>query len=260
MSGLFSLGCSQALAQASPEAAPRMHLKVAGISGKITITGSAEAKEVSGAKEITKDGDKIRVSSRDEDLVLTVPASARVTVNTKSGDVKVRGVAGPVVIKSISASATVRAVGRGLTYRTISGDLDAGGINGPLKVRTVSGAVKAEGSLQGCEVRTVSGAIRLTGVQGLDVRSTSGTVVASGALPNKASAEVRSHSGDIEVTLKAPDGLKYSARSHSGEIEVTEPGKGVKSGEGKVEGSHGKAGASIQLRSFSGDIEIKITK
>ena len=177
---ILMLGCSTALAQAKAEAeAPPVHLKVAGGSGTITITGSTTATKVSGA-EVEQDGDKARISALDKDLNLTVPAGARVTVNSRSGDVKVSGVAGPVTIKAISGSAQVEGATRGLTYRAISGNLNASGIKGPLKVRTVSGKVKVKGALEGCKVRTVSGSVRLEGVRGLDVRSTSGTVVVDG--------------------------------------------------------------------------------
>ncbi|MEU3916156.1 DUF4097 family beta strand repeat-containing protein [Streptomyces sp. NPDC029721] len=118
------------------------------------------------------------------DYRLEVPAAARVRVESSSGDVVVKGVAGA-------------------DLTTSSGDVRAEGITGPVKVRTASGRITATG-LEGAEA---------------ELRASSGDVEA-GFVKAPASVSVTTSSGD--VGLKAPQGsYKVSADTASGTRRVS---------------------------------------
>src|SRR5215471_10802025 len=130
-----------------------------------------------------------------------VPADTAVHTDSDSGATTIRGVSGPVSIRTQSAAIDVAHVGGGATIDTGSGAVSVDGsagavsvtthssgftgrsIGGHLRARTESGAIDATLSGEGdVDVETGSSAIRVGGSRGgISARSRSGRIVLDGA-------------------------------------------------------------------------------
>lgn len=252
------------LAVAEPAAARPVRVKVRSISGQVQVTGSTKAKQVTGTGPIViKDrGDEVKVvgTSSDDPVRLTVPAGVELEIKTRSGDISVSGVTGPVRLRTVSATLRIKGA-RGVDVKSVSGSVYLEQAHGRLRVKTVSGTVRATGKLTEIDVTSVSGGITLDQLAGPgEVRTTSGEVKVTGTLGKGVKAKLRSHSGDITARLKVPAGAEYAMKTYSGDLEL-KPGSKAKvrrSEERRTEGTFGKGGASLNLSTFSGDITLHL--
>lgn len=252
------------LLASSAAGAPAPKVTIRGVSGEITVTGSASARQVTGSGRIERDGDEVEVrgSMPQDDLVVTVPAGAEVTAKTASGRIRVTGVKGSVTCKTANGDVTVEGAGRGkVTVKSVSGRVRVSGASGELVIKTVSGDVKALGRPTAVKITSVSGKVeldRLTGKGGV-VKTTSGRVSLRGALAADGRVKVRSHSGHVSVSLAVPQGARYDLRSFSGSVALARTAKGAPASLGsRAEGSVGKGRARIKLATFSGNITLRL--
>ncbi|MFD6226059.1 DUF4097 domain-containing protein [Streptomyces sp. NPDC060232] len=141
------------------------------------------------------------------DYRLEVPASAKVTLESDSGDITVRGV----------AAAEVEAE---------SGDVRAEGIAGPLRIRTTSGGITATG-LAGPDtsVRSDSGDTRLDFAKApasVLAETTSGDVsLKVPAAPYRLSVSTTSGARDVSLPDDASAPSRLTAKTTSGDIRVS---------------------------------------
>lgn len=184
---------------------------------------SAEIRSISGDVNLAPIGGRARVNCVSGNVEILGAAAA--DVNTVSGDLKVENVAGDAYMKAVS------------------GDIKMSGIKGSVGAESVSGNI---------ELKNVSDARTVMG------KSVSGNIIFAGVIKPGGRYELKTHSGTIRMTIPAASAFELEADTFSGvidsEFEIQVVGK---ISPREVRGTVSKGGATVQLKSFSGDIELK---
>jgi hypothetical protein len=198
---------------------------------------------------IEQSGNRILIGRRDRDqrwngvsisYVISVPANARITSRSGSGDLEVGNVAGPVdastgsgdiqvgrttnEVRVRTGSGTIQVHGAtSMIARTGSGNVMASAIEGDIEARSGSGDITVAQTVKGrTDVSTGSGDIAVTGVNGpLHVRASSGDVSVEGR--PAALWDVTASSGDVHMRLAADAAFDLEVRTGSGRIETALP-------------------------------------
>jgi len=200
--------------------------------------------------------------STSTDLVIRVPSSSPLNVETISASIQVSGVSGALDLASVSGKIEVADMPEGLDVENVSGSIsvdnapdkaDLASVSGSIRIGTALGALDAEnvsgsiliesGALSGADVETVSGNITCKAVPGpvgdIDMETMSGTItlfVDAGAV---ASFDLETFSGSI-VNQIGPEPRKTSKYTPEKELHF----------------NTGTGGPSISLTSFSGTIKL----
>ena len=232
-------------------------------AAKVTIEVAGEADAVRVETKYPKGGssfwggDSIKVSV---DYKVWVPEQAGVEIKSVSGDVKLAAIGGKAKIDSVSGNVGLGGAA-GAEVKVVSGDLKMENIAGDAYIKTVSGDInvtKIKGSI---EADAVSGDIKLLGVSDaatIDVKTVSGNVTYEGDLKAGAHYELKTHSGDVRLTIPADSTFDLEASTFSGDIDsdfaITTSGK---ISPREIRGTVGRGGATLVLKSFSGNVDLK---
>lgn len=270
----------------------------AGEPGRISIAGDVTvrlgwdspsnavelARQVAAAPPVTRDGDTVRLrvpSDSAAQRAVTVSYQVRVPPNTivrtvsDSGQTTVRGISGPVDIRTQSSAIDLSALGGSasvatgsgavtidqvagaLTVTTASSAFRASGVGSSMRVRTQSGDVQADLSGTGdVDVITGSSAIRLRGVRGgLNARTQSGRISVRGVPGRAWSATTGSSAVDVDVDAGAAFGI--DARSRSGSVVIEPPPVGGTIVKGMATGAVNGGGPLVQINTGSGAIRVR---
>jgi hypothetical protein len=202
-------------------------------------------------------GNSINVSV---DYKVWVPEQAAVELSSVSGDVKLATIGGAAKIKCVSGNVDLGGAARA-DIDLVSGELKMGNIAGDTFIKAVSGDIEVKGIKGSVEVEAVSGDIDLldvAGAQTVAAKSVSGNITYAGTVVAGSRFEIKSHSGDVTVTIPADSSFDLEASTFSGDIDsafpVTPSGK-VSPRE--VNGTVGKGGATLILKTFSGNVDLK---
>jgi DUF4097 and DUF4098 domain-containing protein YvlB len=200
----------------------------------------------------------------DTDLIVKVPATSLVSVNTVSADIGVQGVRGTQRLQSVSGEMRTESSGEDIECRTVSGDVNIAGSGrkGLVSITTVSGdatATRLAGEVNGS---TVSGNLTL-GVGETSrsrLRSTSGDLTLQGSLAADARLDIESISGDVRLDLVGKTGADFDVASFSGDIRNCFGPQPVRTDEyapGK-EWRHqeGDGSARVRIKTLSGDVSV----
>jgi DUF4097 and DUF4098 domain-containing protein YvlB len=263
------------------EADPGGTVEISNTAGSVMVTGwdrnevevtgelgkGTERLEFTRADKITRI--KVVLPNRshnvdDTDLVVKVPASSLVSINTVSADIGVQAVRGTQRLQTVSGDMRTETSGEDLECRTVSGDvtISGSGKKGLVSVTTVSGnatATRLAGEVNGS---TVSGDFTL-GVGQTSrsrLRSTSGNLTLQGSLAPDARVDIESISGDVRLDLVGKTGADYDVSSFSGDIRPCFGPKPVRTDEyapGK-EWRHqdGNGNARVRIKTLSGDVAV----
>ncbi len=232
-------------------------------AAKVTIEVAGEADAVRVETKYPKGGgsfwggDSLKVSV---DYKVWVPEQAGVEIKSVSGDVSVAAIGGKAKIDSVSGNVGLSGAA-GAEVKIVSGDLKMENIAGDAYLKTVSGDIdvtKVKGSI---EADAVSGDIKLLGVSDaatIDVKTVSGNVTYEGDLKAGAHYELKTHSGDVRLTIPADSTFDLEASTFSGDIDsdfaITTSGK---ISPREIRGTVGRGGATLVLKSFSGNVDLK---
>jgi DUF4097 and DUF4098 domain-containing protein YvlB len=196
---------------------------------------------------------------------VVVPTGSRVSANTWSGSITVRGVAGDLDAHAMSGSVEIHDVGGRLEAESLSGDIAITGVKGEALVHTVSGDVTLDAARGAVEVETVSGDLTLRDLSGREVRThtTSGDLTFSGLIVDGGRYDFESHSGELRLRLPANVGAQLSLTTFNGSIEsdfpitlkAGTPGMGSTSTK-RMDFALGQGTARIIAETFSGDITL----
>jgi DUF4097 and DUF4098 domain-containing protein YvlB len=209
------------------------------------------------------------------DFTITMPATASITAHSVSGNLQVNGVRGTVRAETVSGNVTANNTPKVEAAKSVSGSVTLSGIStdGDLSVGSVSGNVTAKSvKVRGLDVSSVSGGLSLTDVtcERLGVKSVSGDVEYTGSIAKGGSYDINVHSGDVRMTLANPSGFVLSASSFSGsvrsELPLTIGGDADRDtgdrrgrrgmGTHSMRATYGDGSATLNIRTFSGDIVI----
>jgi DUF4097 and DUF4098 domain-containing protein YvlB len=193
---------------------------------------------------------------------ITIPATARLTSRSVSGNITTRG-GSEVEAHSVSGDVSVSDASGRTTVESVSGGARATHIGGGLRANTVSGDLEISDITGDVDVQTTSGEIELTGIHSsyVHAETVSGDVRFSGSLDTRGTYQFRSHSGDVRLALP-PTGASLSIQTFSGDIEsdypmTLQPGRREGGGRQRVEFTINGGGARVSAESFSGDITIE---
>lgn len=232
-------------------------------AAKVTIEVTGEADRVSVETKYPKrmggfwGGDSINVGV---DYKVWVPEQAGVEIKSVSGDVKVAPIGGKAKIDSVSGNVGLSGAA-GAEVKLVSGDLSLENVAGDAFIKAVSGDIDITRINGSIEANAVSGDIVLKDVseaQKVDIETVSGNVTYSGDLRAGGRYELKTHSGDVRMTIPAAAGFDLTANTFSGDIEsdfaITVAGK---ISPREIRGTVGKGGATLVLKSFSGNVDLK---
>lgn len=283
---LFALLAPTSLLAATPinesrDANPDVHVRIENIAGSVEVrVGAGNRVEVTGslgdgAKPLRIEGDAARMTIEVEaegsgwggshmdnsDLVVTLPAKARVEVNTVSASIEAEGIAGSHAdLESVSGSITFKGDAQRVSLKSVSGSIEGEGAGSDWNVGTVSGRISLPRANGDVRVESVSGSIHFDFGQAerLRAETVSGRIVASGELLANGSVAMQSVSGSIELTLAGTVDARINAKTFSGGIDSDfgTPVKGGIGGGKTLETEVGNGSADIRLESFSGRIRL----
>jgi RNA polymerase sigma factor (sigma-70 family) len=216
-----------------------------------------EAKEALAEVDLkmTQDGDTVRIeATRPHDggarhrssgasAELTVPAGAKLELQTKNGGVHLNGGTGKVQVK------------------TSNGAIEAKGSRGPLHLNTSNGAIRVEDATGRLELKTSNGPVEIHGDKVIvQARTSNGAVRFGGGL---AAGEHSLHTSNGAIELALPSSASFHVHAHTSHGTVkSEFGKGDQaSGKGKmrmdIEIGDRASGTKIELHTSNGGITIR---
>lgn len=205
------------------------------------------------------------------DFMITVPASATVSIKTMSGDVQIAGVRGEVRAETVSGDVVVSGTPNVALAKTVSGTVTAKGISSTagLTLASISGNIVTEGmKVRALDVSTVSGDLLLNGLQveRLDAKAVSGNIEFAAPLTRGGRYGLQAHSGDVRIAVLNGAGFELDATTFSGSVRSDFPvtlrsdAGGDSRGRGRdsrtIRGTFGDGGAILSVRSFSGSVVI----
>ncbi len=203
-------------------------------------------------------GDSINVSVN---YLLRIPAKASLKVNSTSGEVDVRKIGGFVDIHVTSGSLTVAQADNGLKVAVISGTTRIEDIRGNVSLRSVSGSVIVDGVRGSLDLDSTSGRVELGGISEADsvrAKSLSGGISYEGKINPKGRYEFEVHSGTIQLVLPSDSAFELDAETFSGDIETDFAVQVLgKLSRNELHGTVNGGGASLDLKTFSGNIRIR---
>lgn len=172
---------------------------------------------------------------------VSVPAEARVTVNSVTAAAVVTGLRKGVKANTVSGSVTLSDIEGAVTVNSVSGSTEGVQLRGDARLVTISGGVTVQSSdLPRAKVNTVSGEVVLDLTNGR--------------------AEIASNSVSGDVTIRAPfTGYAVTGNSASGQVVIDGQALGRPQSRGAgASGSlrHGDESLSIKANSVSGNITL----
>ncbi len=213
------------------------------------------------------------------DFKLMIPSLATADINSVSGDLTLQNIGGAAKAETVSGDVTLEKIAGTLKGKTVSGNVTATGAAKGAYCKSVSGNVMVDDVIGDAELYTVSGTIKAGSVKGsitaentsgdvdlIDVtdakavkaKTLSGDVDYAGVIFSDGTYEFKSHSGDVTLTIPSDAAFDLEARTFSGsidsEFEITLTGKISKK---ELKGSVNGGGATLEVKTFSGDVELK---
>ena len=201
------------------------------------------------------------------DFTVTLPVAANVTVRTVAGDLRVTNILGQLQASAVSGRIAATKVGGLRAIRTVQGDVeivDAGGEN--VAIAAMSGNVSVS-NLKAVSVNVDAqvGSIRMTDAASPQVylSSRSGSIEYTGPLARGGRYQLQSFAGDVALTPLNDTGFTLEANSFNGMIQAEVPFAEAPTdtvGQGgfnrTLYGSVGDGSATVELRSYSGNVTI----
>jgi hypothetical protein len=203
-------------------------------------------RELEAHPPITQTGSSIRVAVRDRSVLkgiamrleVEAPPDSRLRARADSGGIDVRGIKGPVDCQTDSG---------GIRASEIDGEVRAAADSGGIHIRRANGPVYARADSGGIDALEVAGSI--------DVQVDSGGLRVS----QTATAPIKAHtdSGGADIVLARAGG--YDIRAHAGSGRVTAPDVTIsgKLSRHEVNGRLRGGGALVDVRTDSGNIDIR---
>jgi len=200
----------------------------------------------------------------DVDLRISVPAGARLEVESVSSSAEVSGVGGEVDVESVSGSVDIDGAPSSASAETVSGAIRVIGSRGRVHAESVSGSVEVQGGSGEVHAGTVSGrvAVEVGTIARGHLESVSGGVRFSGALASGGELEVEGHSGGIDVALPAGTSARFRVETFSGGIDNQLSGDTARRTSQYAPGRElaftlGGGDGAVRIESFSGAVTLR---
>ena len=258
---------------------PTGKVSISNIEGSVTITGWSNPQvEITGT--LGADVEELRITGDDRDLaievkapkhpewletdlVLRVPATASVGVDTVSATIEVAGVTGAVDLESVSGWVKIAGLPSELSIETVSGDLTVAESAPRTNLASVSGSIKVMKAAGRLDAESVSGAIRVDDglLENASFETVSGDISYAGDIVGSGSFNIESMSGSVTLLVPASVSANFDISTFSGSIDNDIGPSAERTSkftpEKELRFSTGAGGATVSIESFSGSIKIK---
>lgn len=202
-------------------------------------------------------------SDAKSDLVVRVPARARISVKSTVADVEVTSFAGQVDASTIGGRLTIQGTPTEIRAESMNGDLEVTASPGFLRLKTATGRIKWTGGSDDALVSTISGLLTISGgpVNRGRFESLDGNIRFESAVTMRGAIEFDTHSGSVELVLPRSSNAELSVSAVSGNLLGKPFKRGDRAGtavEMATVGSRGFSGAAISVRSFKGRVTASV--
>ena len=257
-------------------------IDIENIAGSLTIIGwdSAEV-QIEGTLgdgvegldvEADEDGVSIEVEYDEDyhgkkmtqtDLIIRVPSSSPVSVETISASIEVSGVRGDLSLESVSGKITVADMPQSVDIENVSGAISVDNAPDETDLASVSGSIRVGVAMGSVDAENVSGSIVIEGgtLVGADIETVSGNITCKAVPGPEGDIDMETMSGSITLFVNADAVASYDLETFSGTISNDfgpEPKKLSKyTPEKELRFNTGSGGPSISLNSFSGTIKLQ---
>ena len=243
---------------------PNGDVVIAGTTGnQIHIRAKSESDDL--RVDASTSSVMIQTSNHDASAELSVPQGVRVIVQSRSGDVTIRGTRGEVEVHGTSGDINIDDVVGRLDVGNLSGDITVTNLAGNGDVSTTGGDVKFTNVRGDLDIGTVSGEIELRGITAKNVRAktTSGDVTFDGLIDPAGRYEFAAHSGDVRLHVQRDASAQLTVSTWNGGIDSDFPIT-LRPGEHEFGSASSKrftfviggGAARVTAETFSGDIAI----
>ena len=227
------------------------HVTITECLGNLVVRGSEERQitiQVQGGASdavLEREGETFTLVARAGCLISCPPATT-ITVGTVQGNLKIKGVEGPVTIGTVHGNANLRAVGP-TALEQVSGNLSVRQVAGDLRVQTLRGNARVhqvEGSLS---LSQVDGNLVAEGLQGgLAAEQVRGNVRLGPPFSPGATYRL-SANGNLTVHLLADASLHLALRAGDG-VRSRIPDLALEEAEEETRGVLGTGEASLEAQ------------
>ena len=264
------------------DAHPKGDVQISNVSGLVNVTGwDREQVEVTGtlgrgterllfAPEgkhteikviVPRDSHRVEGS----DLEIRVPEGSRVSINTVSADVTVKGVTGALRIQSVSGEIEAEVFGEDVETKTVSGDFRIRGHDNPalLVLTTVSGDGRVHDIRGELVVQSVTGDLEIESsvLDRARLRTTNGDIELKTALGDDARFDMEAINGDLRLDILGDISAEFDLETFNGSIDNSfgpdatriskyTPGK-------ELRFSQGDGNARVRIKTLNGSIHLR---
>ena len=194
------------------------------------------------------------------DLVVMVPARAKVWVKTATASIDIKEVSGSLDLYVVSGDIRVTGNPTDLSAEAIDGSITISGSPAWVRAKSASGDVTFMGSTSDITASTVSGKVEITGKQFEKAKfeTVTGAIRFRGVFERGGLATFDSHSGSIEIGMPINAGADIDAVSIAGSISnklsSKQPVPGRYGRGAELGTSVGEGGTRLVVRSFKGPV------
>ncbi len=194
------------------------------------------------------------------DYELTVPISMDIDIRGTFVNADIDGSEGEVRVFTTQGDIDVRG-GRGfIQLETVNGRVNLEEADGNIEVQSTNGRVTVTGASGEIAATSVNGRVTLQGIESSDVRAetTSGGVYFDGTIVDGGRYTLNTHSGDVVVAMQEGVNATFGVSTFSGNLDTAFPVTvtGTRARGRPFSFTLGDGSARVELRSFSGDIEL----
>ena len=259
---------------ANPDASIRIH-NLAGsirveawdrdsVAATATLTaGSTDEFYFGGARN----GGKLGVAGANDaeqspaDLVVRVPARARVWIKCGTADVVLLGLRGGVDVAATSGSIRFDGLPEQLNLETMDGSIDATAEASWIRLKTASGNITLRGTGEDVGLSTVSGDVTLlaSGLERTRIESVTGAFTFRGGLATDGALTVETHSGAVDLQFPTDFAAEFDLTTYKGTIAASFPAAGSprpENGGLALRFTSGAGRAGVTVRTFKGAIVL----
>ena len=214
------------------------------------------------------DADKGAVgkSAGRSELIVRLPAHARVWVNAVVADVDVSALAGQLDVTAVSSHVRVLGTLTELRAETMNGDVEVTASPAYLRLKTATGRITWTGSSEDVAVTTVSGRIMIDAgtVHRARFESIDGDIRFTGGVSKAASVTVDTHGGDVALVMSKDTEAWVESSGSASDLF----GKHSKGPRGRVSretnytsvGKPSESAARVVVRSFKGRVTATLQR
>ena len=194
------------------------------------------------------------------DLVVRVPARARIWLNTAMASVELSAVSGQVDVMAVGSHVRVQGTPSELRAETMNGDVEVTASPSYLRLKTATGHITWNGSSEDVALTTVSGKMVINGgtVNRARFESIDGDIRFSGGVTKSASVTFDTHGGDVTLLLSKDTDAFVESSGPASELfgkRSKPPGDRARRETNYASvGKPAETGARIVVRSFKGRV------